>query len=578
MSIENILKPSTVDHINLAFNKKYADKRKNWLKQYDKDSILEYDDSMTVTYPNFVNKDLKHFSNYDNLRSIPSVMDGWKPSHRKIMYACFKRGYNKGETKVAQLAGYVAEHTEYHHNEDALKGTIIGLAQNFVGSNNINFLSPIGNFGYRNLGGKDAASPRYIFTELEKITAKIFREEDEMILNYINEDGHMIEPDYYVPIIPTVLVNGTQGIGTGFSTNIPPYNPKDIIANLKRLIKGKDMEPMIPWYKGFKGTIERDIVKGQESDTRFISSGIMEILDSQTVKITEIPIDMTISAYDTFLKLKMMTKKEKDKETGKGKGSKGSKGDEGKVEKLPEIESIKSRSGNNYVEFEVKFRDLELKKLMKLGRDHLVNFLKLTSKISITNLHLYDSSGKIVKYDSPEDILEYFYVERLNIYKKRINYMVCKLKNLLDIIHYKVKYIKDVNDDTIIVKGKDTNQLLERIAELKYPKLSTDHLDPDDKKSYSYLTSLYITSLTKDKIKELENERDKRKSEYEDYLNTSAENRWLKEIKELEVDYEKWYESNKNIEEAEVKVVGKTKKENKGEKNIVKVKIIKNKA
>ena len=110
ISIENLLSESTISCFNLAFDKSKADNRKIWLSSYDRDEILQYDDSMTITYPDFVNKDLKHFSNYDNLRSIPCIMDGFKPSHRKIMFATFNRGYNAKEIKVAQLAGYVALH------------------------------------------------------------------------------------------------------------------------------------------------------------------------------------------------------------------------------------------------------------------------------------------------------------------------------------------------------------------------------------------------------------------------------------------------------------------------------------
>ena len=161
----------------------------------------------------------------DNIRSIPSMADGLKPGQRKVMYGCFKRNL-KAEIKVAQLAGYVSEKTAYHHGEQSLTMTIVGLAQNFVGSNNINLLEPAGQFGTRiavsrrdyvadGQGGKDAASARYIFTNLPRITRTIFHPADDALLNYTYEDGAKIEPEYYLPTVPLVLINGAEGIGTG---------------------------------------------------------------------------------------------------------------------------------------------------------------------------------------------------------------------------------------------------------------------------------------------------------------------------------------------------------------------------
>ena len=186
-------------------------------------------DTKAVTYQDFVNKELVLFSNMDNERSIPCIVDGFKPGQRKVMFTCFKRN-KKGETKVAQLAGSVGELSAYHHGEMSLMGTIIGLAQNFVGSNNINLLMPHGQFGTRLQGGKDHASPRYIFTELSPLARIIFNPSDDPLLKYLNDDNQRIEPEWYMPILPMVLVNGADGIGTGWMTKIPNYNPREIVS------------------------------------------------------------------------------------------------------------------------------------------------------------------------------------------------------------------------------------------------------------------------------------------------------------------------------------------------------------
>ena len=129
----------------------------------------------------FITKELVLFSVADNVRSIPSVLDGLKPAQRKVLYACFKRNL-KGDIKVAQLAGYVSEHAAYHHGEASLTSTMVGMAQNFTGSNNLNLLVPSGQFGTRANGGKDAASARYIFTRLSPATRRLFHPDDDALL------------------------------------------------------------------------------------------------------------------------------------------------------------------------------------------------------------------------------------------------------------------------------------------------------------------------------------------------------------------------------------------------------------
>merc|ERR1719277_1298549 len=221
--------------IDLAFNKKRADDRKDWINSYEEGSLVDHSQS-EVRYADFINKELVLFSKANVIRAIPSVVDGFKPSQRKVLFGCFKRKL-KNDVKVAQLVGYVSEHAAYHHGEMALSDTIVNMAQDFVGSNNLNLLVPQGQFGTRLQGGKDSGAARYIYTRLAPETRAIFRESDDAILDYINEDGLSIEPQWYCPVLPMVLVNGCEGIGTGYATSIPNFNPRDIIANLKRYIK-----------------------------------------------------------------------------------------------------------------------------------------------------------------------------------------------------------------------------------------------------------------------------------------------------------------------------------------------------
>ncbi|MGA1308172.1 MAG: DNA gyrase subunit A, partial [Candidatus Kapaibacteriota bacterium] len=272
--------------LDLAFNKKKTNERKTWLGCYDRQNILDYD-CKNVSCKDFINKDFIHFSNYDVERSIPNIADGLKISQRKILYTCLGRNLYKEELRVSQLAGYVSVDSAYHHGEASLQAAIVGLAQDFVGSNNINLLLPNGQFGSRVHGGKDAGQPRYIHTQLSPVVAKLFVKADAAVLDYVEDDGIVVEPYFYVPIIPMVLVNGACGIGTGFSTNIPCYNPTELIDELLHMIDNdghSSHKQLHPFYKGFKGKIA-ELEKG-----KYASIGCWKQINNTIIKITELPI------------------------------------------------------------------------------------------------------------------------------------------------------------------------------------------------------------------------------------------------------------------------------------------------
>jgi DNA topoisomerase-2 len=316
------------DHLDMAFNKKRADDRKEWLANYSREAFLDTS-KPAIPYEEFIDRGLIHFSIYDNERSIPNLMDGLKISLRKILYAAFKKGGLKTEIKVAQFSGYVSEHSAYHHGEASLNAAIVGMAQNFVGSNNINLLEPNGQFGGRLQGGKDSASERYIFTQLNKLTRLIFRQEDDAVLSYINDDGQMVEPVYYAPAIPMILVNGSKGIGTGFSTDVMPHNPLQIIAYIRSMLAATpaaDRPVIEPYFKGFKGTIRNIAGSGApasasasagsgaatsnvaatsgapaSASAKYLIKGTYEIVADRKVRITELPIGTWTDDYKEFL-------------------------------------------------------------------------------------------------------------------------------------------------------------------------------------------------------------------------------------------------------------------------------------
>tara|TARA_B100001248_G_scaffold253103_1_gene229978 strand:- start:415 stop:1887 length:1473 start_codon:yes stop_codon:yes gene_type:complete len=473
-------------------------------------------------------------------------MDGFKPSQRKIMHGSLLRKLYKDEVKVAQLSGFVSDKSAYHHGEASLMGAIIGMAQDYVGSNNINILDPDGQFGTRLKGGKDAASSRYIWTRLNALTQKIFRQEDEAILNYLDDDGILIEPEWYCPILPMILVNGSEGIGTGFSTKIPCYNPLDIVDNLKRLLNDKDTKDMIPWYQNYQGTIKKSGKSGYEV------KGVYHVEDENTLVITELPIGEWTSNYKEFLDGLIITEE---------KTKKGKKKTTGIIEKFTDDNTDK------IVKFTLQFPDNKLGKYIKA--DTLEKKLKLNRKINITNMHLFNANGTIKKYSNGQEIIKDFYEKRLEYYEIRKAYILRRLQNELLHLKYKVKFIEYKLSGKIIIDNKTRQSIIDKLVEFEFPELSKD-VDDIKGKSYSYITTMGLFALTKEKIDELNQEYAAKKAELEALEGKTVKEIWLEELNEFLHEYKRWYKSNHDEYLEEIsnsqKVSTKKKKKAKGSK------------
>lgn len=490
------------DTMKLAFDKKLADNRKQWLLEYDPAIILEQSQK-SVTVHEFVHKELVHFSNHDVYRSIPSIMDGFKPSQRKVLFGCFKRNLNK-EIKVAQLSGAVAEVSCYHSGEASLQGTIIGMAQDFVGSNNLQLLEPRGQFGTRLLGGKDAASPRYIFTQLNDITRVVFNEADNALLKYLDDDGSPIEPQYYAPIIPMVLINGANGIGTGFSTQVACYNPTDIVDNLTALINDKDITTMHPWYRGFKGSITR-------TGNSYVTHGAFHKVDDNTLCITELPIGRWTEDYKEFLEGSLYDASEKD----------------AKSRKKMFLMSYENHSTEATVKFLIRFPTNKLTAALsdpaKLEAD-----LRLTTSIGTGNMHLYSNSGAIKKYDSAEDILRSYYVVRLGLYEERRQHLLKVLRHELLVLQNKARFVTEIMDDVLVIYRKSKSDIDELLEKAEYARLSVS--ESDTSIGYNYLTSMQISSFTIEKIQSLTSQISTKSSEVEVLEATTDKAMWMGDL------------------------------------------------
>lgn len=498
---------SGTELIEMAFSKKHVEERKIWLNNLKKDTFLDYSEAQIegMKYSQFINKELILFSQADNIRSIPNIFDGFKPSQRKVLYGCFLRNL-KSEMKVAQLSGYIGEKTAYHHGEVSLQGTIVNMAQDFVGSNNINLLTPSGQFGTRRLGGKDSASARYIFTKLEKITRAIFHPDDDALLHYLNEDGEAIEPEYYMPVIPMILVNGAEGIGTGWSTNIPNFDPRVIISNLRKKLRSEEMEKMQPFYYGFEGDIIPDATKAGS----YIINGKIERVDDETLLITELPIKTWTQDYKQFLEKLMAGSDQKKSDDKKGT----------KKETEPEIKDFKE----NHTDTTVSFKITASKELLDEFEDKggLLNKFKLTGKLSTSNMNVFDEHNRIIKFDSAEKILDYFYEVRLDFYVKRKDYLLDNMRRDQRILSNKARFIEEVCSGELIVSNRKRTDILADLKQREYemfPKAGKNRQDTsedeeededssDDElaKGYEYLLGMKIWSLTYEKALKLRQE------------------------------------------------------------------------
>lgn len=520
--------------IDLAFNKKRSDDRKAWINSYEDGNLIDHTQK-EVSYKDFVDKELVLFAKANVSRAIPSMVDGFKPSQRKVLFGCFKRNL-KNDVKVAQLVGYVSEQAAYHHGETSLSETIVGMAQDFVGSNNINLLMPQGQFGTRLQGGKDSASARYIYTRLAPITRAIFPAADDHVLEYQNEDGLSVEPRWYCPILPMVLVNGVEGIGTGWSSSVPNFNPRDIISNLRRWLKGKQLEDMTPWYAGFCGRI----VKSKE-EGKFEVAGIISYLGDKA-EITELPVKRWTQDYREFLE-EHLPKGEKKKEGNKL------------------LEDYQEHHSEKTVHFELS---LSAEGNAQAEKDNLEKAFKMRSSISLNNMMLFNADGKIKKYDSALDILREFADVRLSIYETRKAYLLARLTRECEVLSAKARFVKMVIEGKIVIRKRKIVDLAQDLRKNGFKALwelkgesaaeteekgEDEEADEDDGsgeegdapdatrkavKDFEYLVGMPISTLTAEKVAKLMQEQEKKAQELQTLKRKKPSDLWLEDLEVLE--------------------------------------------
>uniref|UniRef100_A0A5S6QLN5 DNA topoisomerase 2 n=1 Tax=Trichuris muris TaxID=70415 RepID=A0A5S6QLN5_TRIMR len=512
--------------LELAFSKKKVEDRKDWLTSWmqvrksqrlanQPETYLYKEDTTAVTYKEFVDKELVLFSNMDNERSIPSLVDGLKPGQRKVLFTCFKRN-DKREVKVAQLAGSIAEMSAYHHGEVSLMSTIVNLAHNFVGSNNINLLMPIGQFGTRLMGGKDAASARYIFTRLSPIAKALFPQEDEACLNHLFDDNQKIEPEWYCPIVPMVLVNGAEGIGTAWSTKVPNFNPRQLVDNIRRLIRDEPLVPMQPWYKNFKGELV-NLGSG-----RYACFGEVGLLDDGRLEISELPIGVWTQHYKESVLEVMLY---------------------GAENKQPLIQDYKEYHTDTTVRFIVQ---ISPDKLAQVQREGVHKVFKLQNFINTTQMVLFDAEGCLRRFDSAEEILRSFYVAEASRLRNQARFILEKIEGIIKIENLKkqdiVKQLVDRNYDPDPVKAWKDKQLQPTSDELleEEDEPTSDEMpeSPVDirLRNYDYLLSMAVVRLSLEEKDKLLRDRDCKVEQLEALRQKTPKDLWLEDLDKFIVE------------------------------------------
>jgi DNA topoisomerase-2 len=433
----------------------------------------------------FLSNEYKEFALYSiEGRAIPSVIDGFKPTQRKIIHIAnlvWKTGSEKN-LKVFQLSGKVASDAFYHHGDMSLSNAIINLAQKF--KNNAPLLEEDGQFG--SLRSPQAGAPRYIGTKLSANFRLIYK--DFELLEYKEEEGEIIEPKYFLPIIPTVLINGGSGIAVGFASNILNRDIKEIIDVCVKYLNGKKITTVKPSLIGFTGTYTQDT----ENNKKWYIRGKFERVNSSTVKITELPPSMTYEKYEEIL------------------------------DKLVENKDIVSYEDNckDNIDYTIKFTRVGLE---ILSDDKLFNLLKLVES-ETENFNTLDEYGKLKIFESVDDIIQYFVDFRLKYYQVRKDHQLDKMQHELKVLGNRGKFIKAILDGKIVVNNKSKDEIVSQIESI-----AIDMIDG----SYDYLLRMPIYSLTKEMFEKLKEDFSNKKDEIEKLKLVDPKDMYLEDLSEL---------------------------------------------
>lgn len=438
------------------------------------------------TITDFLNNEYKEFAMYTiQNRAIPSVIDGFKISQRKVIHIANKIWKNDSgkSIKIFQLAGKVASDSFYHHGNQSLETTIVNLAQKF--KNNVPLLEEDGQFG--SLRSPESGATRYIGTKLSENFRLLYKDFD--LLELKKEEGEIIEPYYFLPIIPIVLLNGSSGIAVGFRCNILSRNLFDIINSCRRSVKNiktpTEIKIQIPEYEG---EVKRDV----ENKNKWIFTGKFRRIGDNKIKITELPPSMTYEKYDDIL--------------------------EGLIEKR----IVKSYEDNckNDVNYVITF----FEKIKNKKNEDIISLLKL--KESQTEYFtLLDENNNLTIFDSEHQIIDHFVKFRLKYYEKKKKYLIKKKEDGIFLIKNKIKFVEGILNNKIIINNKSKSEINKQIEKEKISKIN---------RSYDYLLNMPIYSLSKNLYDELKKQNEKNEIYLKTLKKKKSKDFYLEDLNNIE--------------------------------------------
>jgi len=410
-----------------------------------------------INISELVNTQYKEFSKYVCFnRAIPSLIDGFKPSQRKSFY-CLK-GKDK-QTKVMALAGEMISNCNYHHGDSSACETIIKMSQDFCGANNLPPFLKEGSFGNRLV--TEASAARYIYSKPNPNFYKLYKDYE---ITISDEDLDNPEPYYYLPIIPTILLNGVSGIAVGFATEIQPYDIKDIKKYIINFIKNEKTPKLVPYYKDYKGTIEFD-----KEIEKYVMYGIYNKINTSTIQVLEIPVNMNRERYINHLN------------------------------SLIDKNIISSFIDDSKKSWNIT---IKLSRSSKLFNDP-IKYLKLKYILN-ENITILDENRNIIVFNNVYELIDHFIKFRLSIYNKRKKYMMSKIKDNILFNQTKIKFIK------LMCRIDFKNMSKKNIREFILNKgCKEKYLDK--------LMSIKVYNLSNDEIIKCKNEINGMKKEYDWY-------------------------------------------------------------
>ena len=424
-------------------------------------------------------------------RAIPSVIDGFKPTARKVAFVAdqvWKKGDEK-PMKVFQIAGRVAATAFYHHGNASLEATIIGMAQDF--KNSMPIFQGIGQFG--SLRSPEAGAPRYVGVKFNKNFRLLYKDFELVDPQY--EEGEEIEPRFFLPIIPTVLLNGSSGIAVGFATNILNRHPVDLIDACTDVLDGKEPRELKPWIRGFDGTFSR----AADNPNSWIIRGKYDIKNTSTVEITEIPPSFTYEKYEAHL----------DALIEKG------------------ILASYDDNSSDKINYLLKFPRQVLADL--INRKKLDDTLRMQEREG-ENLTTLDANRHLKVFENSEEIVKYFVDFRLKYYDLRKSHMIKMLEAELKVLESRSQFVKAIIDKVLEVANIKRADLVTKIEALGIEK---------DEGSYDFLLTMPIHTLTTEKYAELLKRRDQKQKDLDKSKKLTPEILYRNDLSELRAQLEK---------------------------------------